>query len=112
MALTPTDNWINAVDKAGSITPVYLVTWSLLSSGVTITRKFITTNMPRLTDSDGNYSNAIPNLSDISSLSLSLDIVDRTVSIGEFHLEFLDDKIKNIFKTAIEINQRVLVEQG
>ena len=28
------------------------------------------------------------------------------------HLEFLDDKVKNIFKTAIEINQRVLVEQG
>ena len=28
------------------------------------------------------------------------------------HLEFLDDEVKNIFKTAIEINQRVLVEQG
>ena len=28
------------------------------------------------------------------------------------HLEFLDDKVKKVFKTAIEINQRVLVEQG
>jgi hypothetical protein len=113
--LTTTDNWQSEIDRAGGIVPVYLVTWAYRIGGA-LTQKtttFSTSPIPLLTDSGGDYLEAIPNLSDVASVSREINILDRSVSVGDYHLEFVDDGIvRGIIAGDTWFNSRITIKLG
>ena len=103
--LSATTRFKETMSKAG-VQPVYVVEVHLSATDV---RYFSTTHVALSDLTDPVY----PSISDVVGVASSIDIESRSVSIGEFHVHFLDDGVlRDIIKGEFIYGKKVIVKMG
>ena len=104
--LTTTAKFKQTMGRAG-IQPVYVVELHLSSTDV---RYFSTCH---LLLSDLAAIPLYPSVSDVVGVASSIDVESRSVSIGEFHVHFLDDGVlRDIIKNQFVYGKKVVIKLG
>ena len=102
--LTLPENWIRAIGKDGCV-PVFLVELDLSTSATTIIHKFVSTPNSQL-----SYD---PSVSSVSPLGSKLDPINRTSTMGEASVLFVDDGVlRDILSSTRFKGKKVAISIG
>ena len=103
--LSTTAEFKDKMSKAG-IQPVYVVEIHLSDSD----RRYFSTTYIALSDLSVPI---YPSISDVVGVASSIDIESRSVSIGEFHVHFLDDGVlRDLIKDNFIYGKKIVVKMG
>ena len=103
--LSTTAAFKDKMSKAG-IQPVYVVEIHLSDSD----RRYFSTTYIALSDLSVPI---YPSISDVVGVASSIDIESRSVSIGEFHVHFLDDGVlRDLIKDNFIYGKKIVVKMG